>query len=87
MAKPRRVAILVRLSPETYSEFEKWRKKLGQDKSGFAGLCIQAGIKSVVRGVSPEDAMDPKTMANVISLIAKAQGVSLKKALAGPVRR
>jgi len=77
--KDDRMAILVRLSPETSRDFEKWRKKLNQDKSGFASLCIQAGLKSVVRGVSPESVWDEKVLANVIGLVAKSQGINLKK--------
>jgi len=78
--KDKRMAILVRLSPETSKEFEKWRLKLNQDKAGFAALCIQAGMKSVIRGVAPEEAIDPSSLANIMTLMAKAQGVNLKKA-------
>jgi len=85
--KDKRMPILVRLQPTTAAEFEKWRKKLGQDKAGFAALCIQAGLKNVIRGVAPEESIDPATMASMIAAVAKAQGVSLKKALLGQGKR
>jgi len=76
-------AVMVRLNDETYKDFEKWRRKLGQSKSGFATLCIAAGIHSVVRGVEPESALEPKLMADIIGMVMKSQKGTLRKLLAG----
>ena len=73
--------IVVRLPPEMKKEFEKWRLKLGQSKAGFAALCIEAGLKSVIRGVQPEEAMDEGKLVRLVGLLMKAQGIDLKKEL------
>lgn len=75
--------ISVRLPPEMKKEFEKWRLKLGQSKAGFATLCIEAGLKSVIRGVQPEEAMDEGKLVRIIGLLAKSQGVDLGKVMKG----
>ena len=79
----REVPIMVRLPLETKKDFEKWRKKFGQSKSGFASLCIAAGLKSVIRGVQPEEAMDEGKLVRIIGLLAKSQGVDLGKVMKG----
>jgi len=71
MGRRKLVYIGTRITPENFAEFEKWRKKLGQDKSGFAALCIQAGLKSVVRGVQPEAAMDDATVQRMFDIAMK----------------
>lgn len=81
MPKNRQTPVSVRMPVEMERDFEKWRKKFGQTKSAFALLCIAAGMKSVIRGVSPESAVDADQMARVLTLIAKHEGVNLKKVL------
>jgi len=72
-------ALMIRLNAETYGEFEKWRKKFGITKNSFAAMCIRAGMKSVVRGVEPESAMDPKVIAAVMGQMMKSNRRELDK--------
>jgi hypothetical protein len=58
----KRVAMMIRLTPEQYREFEKWRKKMGQDKTGFAALCIETGMQAIARAVYPQDFITPEQL-------------------------
>ncbi len=54
-AKPQVRRVMGSLTPAQFAEFEKWRKRLGQDISGFAALCIDAGVRVIARSMYPEE--------------------------------
>jgi hypothetical protein len=57
-------------------ELDKWAAKLGLTKSTLISLAVQSGLNSLIRSVSPEEAISPDTLAKII-LAAQDQGKDL----------
>lgn len=66
-----------RVTEEVNQEIDAWAEKLGMGKTAFVSLCIMAGLKQVIRVVSPEEAISPETILKVIKA-AEDQGLQVQ---------
>lgn len=69
--------IMARVADETAEKIAYWAKRMGISQSQLASICIQAGIGSIIRAISPEDAFTPQQLALIIKA-AEEQGVNFK---------
>jgi hypothetical protein len=76
MSKKDNVRFTVSLTPEFNDEFGGWAARLGVSKAQFAGMCMQAGLGSVIRAVAPQEAFTPKQMVKIMQE-ASRQGIDL----------
>jgi hypothetical protein len=76
MAKSQTVRISIAITPDFDDKFKNWAKRLGVSKSQFGNMCMQAGLNSLIRAVSPEEAFSPETIVKVIEA-ARKQNVQL----------
>jgi hypothetical protein len=61
-------------------EIDHWYVKMGIPKTAFISLCVQAGLKAVVRGVYPEEAFTPEQWQKILDVKGKTEGDIEKKA-------
>lgn len=66
--------VTARVSDETAEKARTWADRLGISQSQFLSMAIQAGIGSIIRAVSPEEAMRPEQWAAIVRA-AQDQGV------------
>lgn len=71
MAKSQTVRISVAITPEFDEKFTVWAKRLGVSKSQFGNMCMQAGLNSLVRAVSPEEAFAPEMIVKIMEAAQK----------------
>lgn len=56
---------------EVGDNIEYWYKKMGIPKTAFVSLCVQAGLKAVIRGVYPEEAFTPEQWQKILDVKGK----------------
>jgi antitoxin component of RelBE/YafQ-DinJ toxin-antitoxin module len=69
--------VTARIPDEVDEKVKVWSLKLGVTQSQLMGMAIQAGIDSIIRAVSPVDAMSPSQWAAIIKAM-EAQGVTFE---------
>lgn len=67
----KKIRIWTSVTPELKAELEKWSSKLGVSQGQLSNMCIQSGIKTIVRAISPEDSIEPSMWAKISSEMAK----------------
>lgn len=80
MTKTKRVT--ARVSEEMQQKIAMWAVKLGLTQAQLMGMAIQAGLDSIIRAVSPVDAMSTQQWAAIMKALAE-QGLSLEGARIG----
>jgi hypothetical protein len=73
--------IYARVKPELYEEFSSWADKLGLTLSQFGNLCIQAGMRQIVRSVYPEKALTTEQWAQVFAVMGEKGEIDREKML------
>lgn len=68
--------LYIKVSPEFYEKFVSWADRLGLTRSQFGNMCLQAGIGSLIRAISPEEAFTPEQLIKIIQAGEK-QGVKV----------
>lgn len=68
--------LFINVTPEFDGKFTDWAIRLGISKSQFGNMCLQAGLNSLIRAVSPEEAFNPETIVKILQA-AKRQNVQL----------
>lgn len=58
--------LYITVTPEFYEKFRFWAKRLGLTLNNLGGMCLQAGIGSVIRAVAPEEALTPDQFAAIM---------------------
>lgn len=66
------VRITSRIPVDVDEKMKLWCERLGVTKAQFSGMCIQAGIDSVIRGISPIDSLTDDQLKRVLRLGADA---------------
>lgn len=66
------VRLTTRVPDDVNEKINFWCKRLSVSKTQFTGICIQAGIESVVRGISPVDSLTDEQLARVLKVGAAA---------------
>ena len=61
----------VRVSDQLGKNIEKYADEFGVTQSQFSGMCIQAGLGSILRAVKPEEAISVETWAQIVQEIEK----------------
>ena len=56
----------VRVSDEVGGLIEKYSAEFGVTQSQFSGMCIQAGLGSILRAVKPEEAIPVEKWAQIV---------------------
>jgi len=56
----------VRVSDEVGGLIEKYSTEFGVTQSQFSGMCIQAGLGSILRAVKPEEAIPVEKWAQIV---------------------
>lgn len=51
-----------------------WYVKLGIPKTALVALCVQAGLKAVIRGIAPEEAFTAEQWKKILSVEEKKEG-------------
>jgi hypothetical protein len=74
--KEREYKLYIRVTPEFYAKFKGWAERLGLNMNQFGNMCIQAGIGSIIRAVSPEDAFTPEQIVAIMKA-ADRKGIDL----------
>lgn len=72
---PRRV--VARVADETADKIAYWADRMGVSQSQLASICIQAGLGSVIRAISPEEAFTPEQLAKIIKA-AEKEGIKFE---------
>lgn len=69
--------------PESVNaELEKLTKRYGFTKSVLISFAIQAGLRSIVRAINPEDVFSPAQWAEIFAKLGEV-GVDLKEFMGG----
>jgi hypothetical protein len=55
-------------------QLDYWYVKLGIPKTALVALCVQAGLKAVIRGIAPEEAFTPEQWQKILNLKDKTEG-------------
>lgn len=63
------IRVTGRVTPDINEELKYWAVELGMQKTAFISLCIRAGLKAVIRSVSPEDAISSDKLAEVLRAV------------------
>lgn len=63
------IRLNIRVSKEFSDTLDMWSDRLGVTKSQFSSMCLQAGIKSVVRAFEPESALTPEVVKMVMEAL------------------
>ncbi len=58
---------------EVGDQIDLWHKKLGLQKTQFVSLCVQAGIKYIIRTMEPESAFTMEQWAKIAELAARSE--------------
>lgn len=58
--------ITSRVPDDINKKLDYWCKRLGMTKTQFSGVCIQAGIESVIRGIAPLESLSDEQLARVL---------------------
>ena len=64
----RTLRLNIKISDEMSETLIFWSQKMGVSKSQLAGIALQAGMKHVLRAVSPEDSIDPELLAKIMKI-------------------
>lgn len=62
---------------EVGDKIDYWYVKLGIPKTALVALCVQAGLKAVIRGIAPEEAFTPEQWNKILDIKEK-EGVDAK---------
>lgn len=54
-------------------QLDFWYVKLGIPKTALVALCVQAGLKAVIRGVAPEEAFTPEQWQKILDVNKKTE--------------
>jgi len=63
---------------EVGEQIDHWYVKMGIPKTAFVSLCVQAGLKAVIRGVYPEEAFTPEQWQKILDVKGKTE-VNIEK--------
>lgn len=55
-----------------------WYVELGIPKTALVALCVQAGLKAVIRGIAPEQAFTPEQWKNILDVTNKGGEIEKK---------
>ena len=61
----------VRVSDELGVMIEKYAHEFGVTQSQFSGMCIQAGLGSILRAVKPEEAIPVEKWAQIVQEVER----------------
>lgn len=61
----------VRVSDELGVLIEKYASEFGVTQSQFSGMCIQAGLGSILRAVKPEEAISVEKWAQIVQEVER----------------
>lgn len=56
---------------EVGEQIDYWYVKMGLPKTAFVSLCVQAGLKAVIRGIYPEEAFTPEQWQKILDVKQK----------------
>lgn len=59
-------------------QLDFWYVKLGIPKTALVALCVQAGLKAVIRGVYPEEAFTPEQWQKILN-VGEREDKSIEK--------
>lgn len=59
---------------EVGAQLDYWYVKLGIPKTALVAMCIQAGLKAIIRGIAPEEAFTPEQWQKILDLKDKQEG-------------
>jgi hypothetical protein len=59
---------------EVGDSLDYWYVKLGIPKTALVAMCIQAGLKAIIRGIAPEEAFSPEQWQKILDLKSKKEG-------------
>ena len=52
-------------------QLDYWYVRLGIPKTALVALCVQAGLKAVIRGIYPEEAFTPEQWQKILDVKVK----------------
>lgn len=61
--------VTARIPDEVDEKVKVWSEKLGVTQSQLMGMAIQAGIDSIIRAISPADALTPVQWAAIVKAV------------------
>jgi hypothetical protein len=53
---------------EVGDQLDYWYVKLGIPKTALVAMCIQAGLKAIIRGIAPEEAFTPEQWQKILDV-------------------
>lgn len=71
--------ITARVSDDLGEMIKKYADEFAITQAQFAGICIQAGLGTILRAVKPEEAIPIETWAKIISEVEKLKDQGLPK--------
>jgi hypothetical protein len=63
---------------EVGEQIDHWYIKMGIPKTALVSLCVQAGLKAVIRGIYPEEAFTPEQWKNILDVKVKEGDIEKK---------
>lgn len=69
----------VRVSDDIGEMVAKYSHEFGVTQSQFGGMCIQAGLGSILRAVKPEESIPVETWARIVQEIEKLKDKEIEQ--------
>lgn len=63
--------LYIQVTPEFYVTFKGIAKTYGLTLNQLGNMAVQAGVKSIIRALSPEDAYSPEQLAAIIQVLVE----------------
>jgi len=70
------VRITARVSERDYQLIKKYAGEYGVTMSQFSGLCVRAGMQSLLRAIAPEEALSAAKWAEIVTEMKKVANLS-----------
>lgn len=71
--------LTVRVSDELGEQVQKYAQQFGVTQSQFGGMCVQAGLGTILRAVKPEESIPAETLARIIQEVQKLSDQETEK--------
>jgi len=73
--------LTIRVSDDIGEQVQKYALQFGVTQSQFGGMCVQAGLGTILRAVKPEESIPPETLARIIQEVQKLNDQEMQKSI------
>jgi hypothetical protein len=60
--------LYIKVPAEFFENFVSWAGRLGLTRNQLGNICLQAGLKNIIRAVSPEEALTAEQIVSIARL-------------------